>query len=62
MSFSVRAAEKVGVVGKTGSGKSTLLSLLLRLGPLKGVAPSSGGRVLLDGVDIAGLRLQDSIL
>jgi len=53
----VRPAEKLGVVGKTGSGKSTLVSLLLRLGPLKGVAPSSGGRLLLDGIDVATLKL-----
>mmetsp|Transcript_27719 Transcript_27719/g.76321 ORF Transcript_27719/g.76321 Transcript_27719/m.76321 type:complete len:1436 (-) Transcript_27719:320-4627(-) len=57
VSLVVQPAEKVGVVGKTGSGKSTLLSLLLRLGPLKGVAPSSGGRILVDGVDVATLRL-----
>jgi len=59
VSFVVRPAEKLGVVGKTGSGKSTLMSLLLRLGPLSGVAPSSGGRVLLDGLDVATLRLSD---
>jgi len=57
VSLVVRPGEKLGVVGKTGSGKSTLMSLLLRLGPLKGVAPNSGGRVLLDGVDVATLRL-----
>jgi len=59
ISFSVKPAEKLGVVGKTGSGKSTLVSLLLRLGPLHGVAPGSGGRVLLDGVDVSTLRLSE---
>ena len=57
VSFSLRAGEKVGVCGPTGAGKSTLLNLLFRLGPLKGVAPSSGGTVRIDGVDIATLRL-----
>jgi len=53
----VNPGEKVGVVGKTGSGKSTLAMLLLRLGPIKGMPPSSGGRVLIDGIDIATLKL-----
>jgi len=57
VSFEVQASEKLGIVGKTGSGKSTLVSLLLRLGPLQGVLPNSGGRVLLDGVDIGNLKL-----
>merc|ERR1719471_1686290 len=57
VSLEIGAREKLGIVGRTGAGKSTLANLLLRLGPLKGVAPWSGGRVLLDGVDIADLKL-----
>jgi len=59
LSFSVKAGEKLGVVGKTGSGKSTLVVLLMRLGPLKGVLPFSGGRVLIDGIDVATLKLPE---
>jgi len=57
-SADIRGGEKIGVVGATGSGKSTLVNLLFRLGPLKGVAPSSGGVVSIDGVDIASLTLE----
>jgi len=53
----VKAAEKLGIVGKTGSGKSTLVTLLLHLAPLQGVPPFSGGRVLIDGVDISTLNV-----
>jgi ABC-type multidrug transport system fused ATPase/permease subunit len=42
----------LGVWGPSGSGKSTLLALLPRLYDL----PSGGGRILLDGRDIRGLR------
>ncbi|KAJ1722746.1 Transporter of the ATP-binding cassette (ABC), partial [Coemansia biformis] len=41
----------VGVVGRTGAGKSTLMQALLRL------LEASAGRVVLDGVDIAGVGL-----
>lgn len=57
VSLEVRPREKLGIVGRTGAGKSTLVSLLLRLGPLKGIPPLSGGRILLDGLDIAALKL-----
>lgn len=40
--------ESVGVVGSTGAGKSTLVALLL------GLLPPTSGRLLLDGVPLAG--------
>ncbi|MBX3454259.1 type I secretion system permease/ATPase [Ferrovibrio sp.] len=45
----VPAGQVLGIVGPSGSGKSTLTKLVQRL-----YAPQ-GGRVLLDGMDIAGV-------
>ena len=49
----VPAGSTIGIVGSTGSGKSTLVKLLLRLYGLQ------GGRILLDGIPIEQLRLDD---
>jgi ATP-binding cassette subfamily B multidrug efflux pump len=54
LSFTIRPGEKVGLVGASGAGKSTIVSLLLRLHEL------DGGRILIDGQDIAGVT-QDSL-
>ncbi len=64
---SIRAGQKIGVVGPTGSGKSTIVSLIPRF------YDTGGGGVRIDGVDVrdydlAGLRanigfvLQDTVL
>ena len=45
VSFSIRAGERIAVVGENGAGKSTLVKLLARF------FDPSEGRILLDGVD-----------
>lgn len=51
VSFTIKPGQIVGVVGPTGSGKSTVVSLIPRFyDPI-------GGRVLIDGVDIATMKL-----
>ncbi len=54
LSFEVKPGEKIGLVGRSGAGKSTLVSLLLRFFDLE------GGRILIDGQDIAGVT-QESL-
>jgi ATP-binding cassette subfamily B protein len=49
----VPAGTRVGIQGKTGAGKSTLMNLLTRFYDV------SGGRILLDGVDLRDWRLAD---
>ncbi|MBL6431849.1 MAG: ABC transporter ATP-binding protein [Alphaproteobacteria bacterium] len=49
MSLDIKPGEKVGLVGRSGAGKSTLVNLLLRFYDLE------GGRILIDGQDIAGV-------
>jgi subfamily B ATP-binding cassette protein MsbA len=51
ISFVVRAGETVALVGPSGAGKSTLANLLPRF-----YSPDTG-RILLDGIDIAELKL-----
>jgi ATP-binding cassette subfamily B multidrug efflux pump len=47
LTLTIRAGEKVGLVGRSGAGKSTLVNLLMRFWDLE------GGRILVDGQDIA---------
>ncbi len=54
ISLVIRPGEKVGVVGRSGAGKSTLVKLMLRF------YDCEGGRILLDGQDIAGVT-QESL-
>ena len=51
VSFEVKPGERVGIVGATGAGKTTLISLLLRFYDV------TGGRILIDGVDIREMSL-----
>jgi ABC-type bacteriocin/lantibiotic exporter with double-glycine peptidase domain len=52
-SLTVQPKEKVGIIGPSGSGKTTILRLLdLFLEP-------EAGRVLLDGIDVQSVSLED---
>ncbi|KAJ1917994.1 hypothetical protein H4219_002882 [Mycoemilia scoparia] len=53
LSFSVKAGEKIGVVGRTGAGKSTLSLAFLRF------VEASAGQILLDNIDISQIGLED---
>ncbi|KAJ7655558.1 hypothetical protein DFH06DRAFT_1200413 [Mycena polygramma] len=53
VSFSLKAGERIGLLGRTGSGKSTLAMSILRF-----TDPSSG-RILIDGIDISKIGVQD---
>jgi ATP-binding cassette subfamily B multidrug efflux pump len=52
--LTVQPGEKIGLVGRSGAGKSTVVNLLLRFFDLE------GGRILIDGQDIAGVT-QESL-
>ncbi|KAG8806117.1 hypothetical protein FRC18_006284, partial [Serendipita sp. 400] len=53
ISLQVKGGEKIGIIGRTGSGKSSLLSCLFRLVEL------NSGEIMIDGLDISKLGLDD---
>jgi len=54
LDLTIRAGEKVGLIGRSGAGKSSLVNLLLRFRDVE------TGRILIDGQDI-GAVAQDSL-
>ena len=53
ISFTAQPGQMTAIVGSTGSGKSTLINLIPRL------YDASGGKVLVDGVDVREYEPQD---
>src|SRR6267143_1781402 len=53
VSFRVEPGQTIAIVGHTGAGKTTLISLLLRFYDIQ------RGQILLDGIDIRKINLQD---
>jgi ATP-binding cassette subfamily B multidrug efflux pump len=53
LSLSVSPGQTVAIVGPTGAGKTTLVNLLMRFYEV------TGGRITLDGVDIAGMSREE---
>ena len=51
ISLEIVGGSKVGIVGRTGAGKSSIISALFRLTNI------SGGRIMIDGVDISHFKL-----
>ena len=49
----VRKGRKIAIVGPTGAGKTTIINLLMRFYEI------DGGRICVDGVDIASMRRED---
>ncbi|XP_044292155.1 ATP-binding cassette sub-family C member 2 isoform X2 [Varanus komodoensis] len=49
----IKSTEKVGIVGRTGAGKSSLTNCLFR------ILEAAGGKILIDGLDVATLGLHD---
>ena len=52
VSFEAEPGQTIAVIGPTGSGKTTLVNLIPRF------YDASGGRVLVDGVDVRELKLR----
>jgi len=53
VSFRVAPGQTIAIVGHTGAGKTTLISLLLRFYDIQ------RGQILLDGMDIRRINIQD---
>ena len=52
INLNIKPGQRIGICGPTGSGKSTVLSLIPRF------YDQTGGRVLIDGVDVTDYQLE----
>ena len=52
LTFSIKAGEKVGIIGRTGAGKSSIIQTLFRMSEPE-------GKILIDNVDTKELSLHD---
>uniref|UniRef100_A0A1E5RU90 Metal resistance protein YCF1 n=1 Tax=Hanseniaspora uvarum TaxID=29833 RepID=A0A1E5RU90_HANUV len=53
INLSLKAGEKIGIVGRTGCGKSSLISSLFR------IVEAASGAIVIDGVDVSTIGLHD---
>ena len=53
LKFDITEKSKIGVAGRTGAGKSSLVAALLRM-------PDAQGGIIIDGVKISDINLQES--
>ncbi|KAI5957078.1 hypothetical protein KGF54_000006 [Candida jiufengensis] len=53
LSLQIKPQEKIGICGRTGAGKSSIMTALYRLSEL------DSGKILIDGVDISSLNLNE---
>lgn len=53
LSLTIRAGEKIGIVGHSGGGKTTLVNLLLRFYDIQ------NGSITIDGIDIKHIKMDD---
>lgn len=53
LNLNVKSGQRVAIVGPTGAGKSTIINLLMRFYDV------DAGQILVDGVDIRDLSLED---
>ncbi|KAL7422108.1 hypothetical protein Q5752_002751 [Cryptotrichosporon argae] len=52
LTFSIKAGEKIGIIGRTGAGKSSIAQALFRTVEL------SGGKITVDDLDLRGVGLE----
>ena len=53
LTMSIQAGQKIGIVGRTGAGKSTICLGLCR------IVEADSGSILIDGIDISTVGLED---
>ncbi|KAJ4958746.1 hypothetical protein NE237_025857 [Protea cynaroides] len=53
ITFTIAGGTQVGIVGRTGAGKSSVVNALFRLTPI------CGGRILVDGINVADVAIRD---